>query len=193
MKTIKSAPNYLVDEYGNVFNKKTGKQLKPQKNMKGYLMIMLRHENKSMVKIISRLVYENYFGEIPYKMEINHIDGNKINNHISNLELVTHHENVMKAVKTGLIKSGMHSKFSKSLLAINFKTNDYKIFGSIAEASKYLKCSTGFVSNTCSFNEKNEKNLKYGRTVKGYLVRYFEKDMLNSEEVKNYMIKENEL
>lgn len=49
-----------------------------------------------------RVIWEYVNGAIPPDMFVNHIDGDKTNNRISNLELVTHLENVLHAARTGL-------------------------------------------------------------------------------------------
>lgn len=51
---------------------------------------------------LHRLVFEYFKHDIPYKMVINHIDGNKNNNHIDNLECVTQSQNIKHAYDTGL-------------------------------------------------------------------------------------------
>jgi len=52
--------------------------------------------------LVHRIVWETFVGEIPEGLQINHKDGNKLNNHLSNLEVVTPKENMRHAVRTGL-------------------------------------------------------------------------------------------
>lgn len=56
-------------------------------------------------RCLHRIVYETFVSEIPEGMEINHIDGNKSNNALDNLELVTHSENMKHAYRIGLAKT----------------------------------------------------------------------------------------
>jgi len=67
------------------------------------------------LKAIHVLVCEKYLGTKPDKHVCNHIDGDKFNNHILNLEYVTHRENNLHAVRTGLVtfKYGEAHKNSK--------------------------------------------------------------------------------
>lgn len=68
----------------------------------GYLQVHLYHNRQRIQKTIHSLVADKYLGPCPAGMEINHKDGNKLNNHPSNLEYVTHKENIRHAVRTNL-------------------------------------------------------------------------------------------
>ena len=61
----------------------------------GYEQVLLRHDSKTEGRTAHRLVMENHGQEPPSDQHtiINHIDGNKTNNHINNLEWVTELEN----------------------------------------------------------------------------------------------------
>ncbi len=79
------------------------KILSPYKSHNGYLQInLVRREKKSTFKL-HRLVAQAFIPNPENKPEVNHIDGNKSNNHISNLEWCTHSENMQHAVKSGLV------------------------------------------------------------------------------------------
>ncbi|WCS68700.1 hypothetical protein Goe19_00580 [Bacillus phage vB_BsuM-Goe19] len=81
------------------------KILSPYINNYGYCAIKLTGENKKRkTKYIHRLVCEAFLG-IEEGKEPNHIDGNKKNNRLDNLEWVDHSTNIMHAFETGLIKS----------------------------------------------------------------------------------------
>lgn len=78
-----------------------------------YLMIALRREGKPKVHYIHRLVAAAFIGDIPKGYTVNHKDGCKFNNHVQNLEIITHAQNMRHAVDRGLIASGERNKFSK--------------------------------------------------------------------------------
>ena len=63
-------------------------------------------DSDSTARSVHRIVYESFVGRIPDGMQINHIDGNKQNNHISNLEVCTPQENVAHAYMLGLARGG---------------------------------------------------------------------------------------
>lgn len=88
---------YSIDDQGNVY--RYDKLMKPCDNGTGYLQIKLRKNGQRKHIYIHRLVYETFIGEIPDNYEINHKDHNKQNNKLSNLELVTRSENLIKAIQ----------------------------------------------------------------------------------------------
>lgn len=87
--------NYLVSNYGNVKSlnyNRTGKEkiLKQFENTFGYMQVTLGKGKQPLVAI---LVYETFVGPIPKGMQVNHIDENKHNNALWNLNLMTPKEN----------------------------------------------------------------------------------------------------
>lgn len=87
------------------FRKVGGKILSPKTKNNGYKELNLTintQTNKSFY--VHRLVVETWIGEIPSKMTINHIDGDKSNNNLSNLEIVSYSDNMKHAYKLGLNK-----------------------------------------------------------------------------------------
>lgn len=68
----------------------------------GYRVIRKRYGNNRFQAPAHRIVWQYHKGDIPDGLQINHIDGNKQNNHISNLETVTPLENTRHAIRTGL-------------------------------------------------------------------------------------------
>ena len=87
---------YEVFENGLIWSYSHKKFLKPQTNNKGYKQVYLS-DNEGNIKMykVHRIVYESVTGKpIPEGLEVNHLDENKANNHISNLNLMTHKENV---------------------------------------------------------------------------------------------------
>lgn len=112
MKNIKGFEDYLITEDGNVYSKKYGKirLLKQQYHRKGYKVVTLSKKNIKKTVKIHRLVAEAYLQNNLNKEQVNHIDGNKENNHVNNLEWVTQSENQLHAHKSGL----MNSKIQKT-------------------------------------------------------------------------------
>ena len=97
---------YQVSDKGNVrrFYEKSGfvgyevgsvpKEMKPTDNGNGYLIVGLRNGKTRTNKYVHRLVAEAFLGQIPAGYVINHIDHNKKNNAVENLEIVTPSKNI---------------------------------------------------------------------------------------------------
>lgn len=102
--------NYAISNMGKVkriiANRKgikINRILKPGLNVWGRQCLILCKNGKTKPYTIHRLVARTFIGERPKGYEINHIDGNKVNNCIDNLEYVTPKENMRHARKTKLI------------------------------------------------------------------------------------------
>lgn len=94
--------NYYVSEEGKIFNQKTGKYLQGSLDKSGYLRFRLKGKNVS----IHRMVLEAFSPRPDMTLlEVNHIDGNKTNNKLGNLEWVTHQENMTHAVHNNLTQN----------------------------------------------------------------------------------------
>lgn len=116
--TIKSIDKVVKNKNGYRLIK--GRILKPKLDKKGYLRIGLTKNNKQKMHLIHRLVAETFVAN-PYGYKIiNHIDGNKTNNHISNLEWCTQQHNIKHAydnkLKKGVSAEHKGSKNPKSKL-----------------------------------------------------------------------------
>ena len=94
---------YLISENGEVFSEYKNIFLKSSTTQHGYSSVTLSVNGKKIRKYIHRLVAEYYLGfQEKGGRVINHIDGNKQNNNISNLEIVSSSENLLHAYKMGL-------------------------------------------------------------------------------------------
>lgn len=90
--------DYEITKDGQVINKHTHRILKPQPNGKGYLRVSIAGK----LQFVHRLVAELYIPNPERKTQVNHKDGNKLNNCVDNLEWVTNQENRNHALEHGL-------------------------------------------------------------------------------------------
>ena len=123
---------YKVSTSGRVWSNYKKDYLNPFQNTKGYLMISLNiSKTKKKTKAVHRLVAEHFIDNPDNKIQVNHIDGNKHNNDVSNLEWMTNKENNRHAIETGLYnpkRCGM----CKEIKLLNTKTNQIETYFSIS-------------------------------------------------------------
>lgn len=99
---FENCTNYIIYENGSVYSKRKQDFLQPLTDSKGYKYIDIRYTN-SILKCpkIHQLVMFAFVG-YQENMQVNHKDGNKANNQLSNLEYVTNEENRIHALENGL-------------------------------------------------------------------------------------------
>lgn len=126
--------NYIITPDGNVYSMGRGKlkRMKPVKQSTGYYLLHFHMNGKSYYRWHHRAVAETFIenDDPEHKTQVNHIDGNKKHNYVSNLEWCTPKENVSHAFRTNLRKSG--------------------------EGSSHVKLTEDTVRKICKLLEKNE-------------------------------------
>lgn len=99
---IKNYPGYFIDEEGEVFSTKSNKVLSTHIDSWGYRFVTLHSCGKGKCIKIHKLVAETFIGDRPEGLQINHRDGNKLNNNVNNLEYCTPSQNTKHAFSNGL-------------------------------------------------------------------------------------------
>lgn len=171
--SIKYNNNYEISNFGNVRNKKTKRLLKPAISNKGYYMVALSNKSQSHTYTIHKLVME-HFNRCAFDEEvINHIDHNKLNNKIDNLEYVTQKENIQDAWNNGLCEN-IRIQARKNILKASkhdrLKINQYDLNGNfirqwdcIRHVQKELKINNSNIVACCKGKRK---------TAGGYIWKY---------------------
>jgi len=132
---------YQISNLGNVKNlsrvvnsshnaKRTIKEkfIKPCKNRDGYLFVSLCKSNKKVNATIHRMVATSFLKNTDGKITVNHIDGNKLNNNVSNLEWNTYSENNKHAFTIGLrsLKGQSHNRSKlKNEDVLRIRSNEF--------------------------------------------------------------------
>ncbi len=150
---------YEVDSFGNVYSldrvmdrdtflrngkymtqkiKRRGKLLTNYKAKSGYYVVNLSDGKKSKQHYVHFLVAQAFLGVRQGRLTINHKDGNKLNNNVSNLEYCTYAENNRHAVEMGLNKHNIGDFVKKIRVSmVCQKTNNVlKTWDSMTEAEK---------------------------------------------------------
>lgn len=157
-KQIPNIPNYYASNLGNlksVFNNKEHilhpypKKCRSEKNT--YMYIRIRRKNYR----VHRLILAAFTGEMR-DLDVNHLDGNKLNNRLDNLEWCTKKENMIHALKNNLLT------FKDDYLPISayrpvpikdLTTN--KNYSSITEASRDLSIGASSISGVVNGKHKH--------------------------------------
>lgn len=98
-KPIKDYPHLLISRTGRVWTTTYDKELRPHLTNRGYLRVNLSKEATVKRVSVHRLVAEAFIPNPDNLPAIDHIDGDKLNNHVENLQWITQSENTRKACK----------------------------------------------------------------------------------------------
>jgi len=118
-RQVADFPNYAVSNTGKVRNDKTNKILKPfrvdnSKSNKYYFRIDLSSNGNFLRIRLHRLIAKTFLDDYSEKLFVDHIDRNRLNNHISNLRMVTsqiNNRNRSKVTgKSSIYKGVCHNK-----------------------------------------------------------------------------------
>lgn len=159
MKKIKGYDNYYITIEGNVYNINTKRYLKPQIR-NGYLFYSLWDKGSCKNVYIHRLIALYYLDNEHNLPQVNHIDGNKLNNNISNLEWVTNKQNTIHAWSLGLCENSRNASIlNKSKIVLD--TINGIFYSSAKEAANLLGYNPSTLMAKLNGRLKNNTNLMY--------------------------------
>lgn len=145
---VKSLSREVNNGNGTYFTKE--KILKPMENHKGYLGVELQDKWHFIHRIVATTFIENPEN----KPQVNHIDCDKKNNRVENLEWCTNSENQIHAYKNGLnVRSDNAGRPKQKIMQLDMNDNLIKIYESIADAEK----ETGIKNISYVINGKRKK------------------------------------
>ena len=139
MKDIKNYEGlYAITSCGKVWSYRTKKFLKPYGNKNGYLRVGLRKDKERKQFLIHRLVAEAYIPNPNNYETVDHIDFNRANNCINNLQWMSNSENCRKKRDNSITRP-------KSVRCIELNT----IYPSVSEAARCLNLDQSCISKVC--------------------------------------------
>jgi hypothetical protein len=129
--------------------------LKQNLTVNGFKVDLYKDKKRKSMHV-HRLVAEVFIDNPNNEPQVNHIDGNRLNNHIENLEWCNSKYNINHAFDNGLTSS------NENVILINLETNEMFCFRSKTKASMFLGKNSNYVSN----NLKKGRNILCGYEVK---------------------------
>ena len=140
---------YQVSNFGNVKTLRKNKLLKPTINYRGYLCITLSKNGKSTQYKIHRLVATAFLHNYLELPQVNHKDGDKLNNCVDNLEWCSPNYNMRHSYQNNLTKGA-----KKIIEQYDKNGNLIKRWNSMTEASKVLDIAQPSISRCCCGKSK---------------------------------------
>lgn len=142
-KDIEGFENYQVNQIGQVRSlnyRQTGKvkRLKSTPNSAGYLTVCLSKDGKRYPKYVHQLVAEAFIPNLNNLPQVNHIDEDKANNHVNNLEWCTREYNTNYGTRNERQSKSMKGKGIKPVLMLSKEGKPLAVFKSQIEANEYL-------------------------------------------------------
>lgn len=156
---------FMVSNFGNIkmikkcsiHRKFDGKEtlITPNIGSWGYKVIRLTALNQSKDFLVHRLVAMTFIENPQNKTQVNHIDGNKLNNCVDNLEWTTPSENIQHAYDTGLISYYDKDHHLKPVYQFDLNGNYIQQWDNITEAGRSLNINYTSISSCCSKNRNS--------------------------------------
>ena len=161
MKEYPHNTNYLVGQDGTIYSKHYKKMLNPKKNHDGYLRIQIWKNRKCRFVNLHRIIAETYIPNPENKPFVNHINGNKQDNRVENLEWCTQKENIGHAWNTGLSTRSNHSKY-KNVGYFDMTGKLLNTFSCLGEAALQLNMNY-YTVRACAMEKRKLRNGNYFR------------------------------
>lgn len=146
----------VVGSKGGFCQKINGIHKKQTKTTNGYLKASLSKNGKDKTMLVHRLVAIAFIPNPESKSQVNHINSNRTDNRVENLEWVTPSENIRHGCIFGSIKSpnkgirGSSSKMAKKVEQLDLNNNTITVFDSLVEAGYITKTSPSSISKCCN-------------------------------------------
>jgi len=145
---------YLISSRGRVWSNYKNDYLKQGKTIRGYNIVYLCiNRNKQKTMSVHRLVAKHFIENTDNKPQVNHIDGNKENNNVENLEWNTNKENNNHAIKNNLYNP-KNCGMCKETILFNTKTEQDEVYKSRSQFAESIGADAYSVRTCLTKNGK---------------------------------------
>ena len=156
--------DYAISRDGRILSLLTDQYIRPTVDSHGYLKVSLWKDGEHFTKRLHILVAQQFIPNPDNLPVVNHIDGNKLNPHVDNLEWCTQQENVQHAFRTGLTSKTSDKEVVRG---------DGRVYSSLTKAAKDNNITKSAISKVVNGQRK---------TAGGYTWA-FREEVKNAEEV----------
>lgn len=150
----------LVSNTGKVESLITKHEYVTQDNGRGYLSVSARHKGVVVREYVHRMVAKTFIENKDNKPEVNHIDFNKSNNHVDNLEWVTKKENMQHNVKGNRVNTIKANDYTRQpIIVYDIMNKTYYYFKDSKTGSKFFNLNSNRFSHI--FNRHDGKTKRF--------------------------------
>lgn len=136
--------NYEITEDGQVYSLISHRFIKGGIYPNGYRFLRIREQEEYKNYLVHRLVAQAFIPNPDNLPVVNHIDGNKLNNRVDNLEWCTQSDNLKHAIEIGLVEN--QCKIRRSVEMRNLTTGELITFDSAKECCEYFGHKKGWLA-----------------------------------------------
>lgn len=195
--------HYEVSHRGSVYNTESEKMLTQTINNSGYPTVTLRLPDGSRSFLVHRLVAFAFIpNDVPERNQVNHINGDKEDNRVSNLEWVTDQENKLHGLRTGLYRVGEdHGRAVNKdedihevcrLLSAGYKPKEIAGMTNVGlEMIKHIKNGDNWLHISCNYDFERTKPRvmfkKYYKLIDGIILTY---GITQPSKIREYVLEE---
>lgn len=153
----KGFPAYMISSEGRLVSLKHGKLIKPYDDGKGYAKVDIYADGKRCIRPIHRLVADTFFDGDHDGYEVNHIDGNKRNNFVGNLEWCTKSQNLLHAYALGLKKPASYHPKQRKVQVV--ETGE--VFDTLNECARHIHGQSCHITACLDGRRNTHKKLHF--------------------------------
>ena len=163
-KNIEESTNYEVSNYGNIRNTKSGQILNPGESGNGYKQVALKMKasNKFEKRYVHRLVAFYWLENPENKREVNHINLDKTDNRVENLEWITSSENQKHKYQDRDYRTS-----NRKVAQMDLDNNIIAVFDSVADAAQAMGGTRQGIDKVC-------KGIYGRKTAHGFKWKYLD-------------------
>ena len=163
-KNIEESTNYEVSNYGNIRNTKSGQILNPGESGNGYKQVALKMKasNKFEKRYVHRLVAIYWLENPENKREVNHINLDKTDNRVENLEWITSSENQKHKYQNRDYRTS-----NRKVAQMDLNNNIIAVFDSVAAAAQAMGATRQGIDKVC-------KGIYGRKTAHGFKWKYLD-------------------